>query len=82
MDINQYKNLNTKESLLVLNRRGLLLDEVIYSGMLRLRMYRLANYYVQAVFNKHDDTVLEIKPMLSEEDWTPYLETKDLKNYF
>lgn len=82
MDINEYRKLENKECLLVLSRKGLLMDEVVVQGMLRLRLYSLANYYVQAVFNKHDNTLLEVKPLTSDDDWEPYLESKNLKNYF
>lgn len=82
MDINQYRKLNAQEGMLVLNRKGTLLDEVVIQGMLRLRMYSMANYYVQAVFNKHDNTLLELKPLMNDDDWQPYLETKNLNNYF
>ena len=82
MDINELRKLEIKESLLVLSRNGLLMDEVMVQGMLRLRLYSLANYYVQAVFNKHDNTLLEVKPLMTQDDWDPYLESKNLKNYF
>ena len=47
-----------------------------------MKIYSLHDFYVQAVFNKNDDALLDVKALISEEDWQPYMETLDLKDYF
>ena len=32
--------------------------------------------------NNNDETLLEIKALISQDDWQPYLETLDLKEFF
>ncbi len=82
MTVKQYRKLTTTEGYLLLNRHGVMLDELTLYGMLRLRLYSFHNFYVQVVFNKHDNKLLEVKPLQDEDDWEPYLESKDLKSFF
>ncbi|MCX6182065.1 MAG: hypothetical protein NT150_09080 [Bacteroidetes bacterium] len=82
MTVKQYAKLATGESYLLLSRHGVMLDEVTIYGMLRLRLYSFHNFYVQVLFNKHDHKLLEVKALQDEDDWSAYLETKDLKSLF
>ncbi len=82
MTVKQYKKLTTSEGYILLSKQGVMLDEVTIYGMLRLRLYSFYNFYVQVVFNKHDNKLLEVKPLQNEDDWEPYLGSKDLKSFF
>lgn len=82
MTLKQYKKLDAHESYLLLSRHGIMLDEVTVYGMLRLRLYSLHNFYVQVVFNKHDHKLLEVKPLQYDDDWSSYVESKDLKSFY
>lgn len=77
-----YNDLTKETCLNMIDRNGVLLDEVVIFGFIRMKIFSLHNFYVQAVYNKNDDSLLEVKALISEEDWKPYMETLDLKDYF
>ena len=73
----------TKETCIsMIDKSGVLVDEVVIFGFIRMKIYSLHNFFVQAVYNKNDDSLLEVKALISNDDWQPYLETLDLKDYF
>ena len=77
-----YNNLTDESCLNMIDSSGELVDEVVIFGFIRMKIYSLHDFYVQAVFNKNDDALLDVKALISEEDWQPYMETLDLKDYF
>jgi len=66
----------------MIHRNGVLVDEVVLFGFIRIKIFSLHNFYVQAVYNNNDESLLEIKALISQDDWQPYMETLDLKDYF
>lgn len=77
-----YNDLATETCVSLLNKKGDLIDQVVLFGFIRIEIYSLHNFFVQAVYNKNDDSLLEVKALISEEDWLPYLETLDLNDFF
>ena len=77
-----YNDLTKETCVNMIDRNGVLVDEVVIFGFIRMKIFSLHNFYVQAVYNKNDDSLLEVKALISEEDWKPYMETLDLKDYF
>ncbi len=77
-----YNDFTTETCLSMIDSKGVLVDEVVIFGFIRMKIYSLHNFFVQAIYNKNDDTLLEVKALISNEDWQPYLETLDLKDYF
>ena len=77
-----YNDLTTETCMSMIDRSGVLVDEVVIFGFIRMKIFSLHNFYVQAVYNKNDESLLEVKALISEEDWQPYMETLDLKDYF
>lgn len=77
-----YNDLTTETCLNMIDRDGVLVDEVVIFGFIRMKIFSLHGFYVQAVYNKNDESLLEVKALISEQDWQPYLETLDLKDYF
>lgn len=76
-----YNDLTRETCISLLQKKGSLVDQVVLFGFIRIEIYSLQSFYVQAVYNKNDDTLLEIKALISEEDWQPYLETLDLNDF-
>tara|TARA_Y100000589_G_scaffold328021_1_gene371113 strand:- start:246 stop:452 length:207 start_codon:yes stop_codon:yes gene_type:complete len=66
----------------MIHRNGVLVDEVVLFGFIRIKIFSLHNFYVQAVYNNNDESLLEIKALISQDDWQPYMETLDLKDFF
>lgn len=77
-----YNDLETETCLEMVTKDGDLLDEVIIFGLLKMKIYSLQNFFVQVVYNKNDDKLLDIKALISDEDWNPFLETLDIKDFF
>ena len=77
-----YNDLTTETCLSMIDSDGVLVDEVVIFGFIRMKIFSLHGFYVQAVYNKNDESLLEVKALISEKDWQPYLETLDLKDYF
>lgn len=77
-----YNDLTTETCLSMIDSDGVLVDEVVIFGFIRMKIFSLHGFYVQAVYNKNDESLLEVKALISEQDWQPYLETLDLKDYF
>tara|TARA_Y100000589_G_scaffold319890_1_gene349048 strand:+ start:3729 stop:3935 length:207 start_codon:yes stop_codon:yes gene_type:complete len=66
----------------MIHKNGVLVDEVVLFGFIRIKIFSLHNFYVQAVYNNNDESLLEIKALISQDDWQPYMETLDLKDFF
>tara|TARA_B110000211_G_C14037249_1_gene535166 strand:- start:895 stop:1149 length:255 start_codon:yes stop_codon:yes gene_type:complete len=77
-----YNDLETDVCLDLLGKEGVLVDEVIIFGILKMKLYNLNSFYVQVVHNKSDDVLLDIKALITDEDWNPFLETLDIKSFF
>ena len=77
-----YNDLTTETCMSMIDRSGVLVDEVVIFGFIRMKIFSLHNFYVQAVYNKNDESLLEVKALISEEDWQPYMGTLDLKDYY
>lgn len=77
-----YNDLTTDECLELVKKEGTLVDEVVIFGILKMKLYNLHTFYVQVVYNKGDDKLLDIKALISDEDWNPFLETLDIKSFF
>lgn len=82
MTTGTYNDLETETCLELVSNEGALLDEVIIFGLLKMKIFSLHNFYVQVVYNKNDDKLLDIKALISDEDWNPFLETLDIKDFF
>lgn len=82
MTTEMYNDLTTETCMNMIERNGVLVDEVVIFGFIRMKIYSLHNFFVQAVYNKNDESLLEVKALISEDDWQPYMETLDLKDYF
>lgn len=82
MTTEMYNDLTKETCLNMIDRNGVLVDEVVIFGFIRMKIYGLHGFYVQAVYNKNDESLMEVKALISQEDWQPYLETLDLKDYF
>lgn len=77
-----YNDLTNETCISMIHRNGVLVDEVVLFGFIRIKIFSLHNFYVQAVYNNNDESLLEIKALISQDDWQPYMETLDLKDYF
>ncbi|MFL2581648.1 MAG: hypothetical protein ACJ0QJ_00640 [Flavobacteriales bacterium] len=77
-----YNDLTNETCINMIDRKGVLVDEVVIFGFIRIKIFSLHNFYVQAVYNNNDESLLEIKALISQDDWQPYLETLDLKEFF
>tara|TARA_Y100000746_G_C15320143_1_gene373339 strand:+ start:249 stop:509 length:261 start_codon:yes stop_codon:yes gene_type:complete len=77
-----YNDLTNETCISMIERNGVLVDEVVIFGFIRIKIFSLHNFYVQAVYNNNDESLLEIKALISQDDWQPYMETLDLKDYF
>ena len=77
-----YNDLAAGECLELVEKEGTLVDEVILFGILKMKLFNLHNFYVQVAYNECDDKVLNIKALISDEDWNPFLETLDIKSFF
>lgn len=77
-----YNDLTKENCIDMIDMCGVLVDEVVIFGFIRIKIFSLYNFYVQAVYNKNDGSLLEVKALISENDWQPYMETLDLKDYF
>lgn len=82
MTTTTYNDLETETCLELVVNEGDLLDEVVIFGLLKMKIYSLQNFFVQVVYNKNDDKLLDIKALISDEDWNPFLETLDIKDFF
>lgn len=77
-----YNDLDTDVCLELVKNEGVLVDEVVIFGILKMKLYNLHNFYVQVVYNKGDEKLLDIKALITDEDWSPFLETLDIKSFF
>ncbi len=77
-----YNDLTNETCISMIHRNGVLVDEVVLFGFIRIKIFSLHNFYVQAVYNNNDQSLLEIKALISQNDWQPYMETLDLKDFF
>lgn len=82
MTTEKYNDLKRETCVNLIDEEGVLVDEVVIFGFIRMKIFSLHGFYVQAVYNKNDESLLEVKALISESDWQPYLETLDLKDYF
>ena len=78
----EYNQLEREDCLTMIKHEGKMLDEVVIFGILKMQIFSLRGFYVQAVYNKNDDTLMDIKGLITDEDWNPYLETLDIKDFF
>ena len=77
-----YNDLTNETCISMIHRNGVLVDEVVLFGFIRIKIFSLHNFYVQAVYNNNDQSLLEIKALISQNDWQPYMEPLDLKDFF
>ena len=77
-----YNDLETDVCLDLLGKEGTLVDEVVIFGLLKMKIYNFQSFFVQVVYNKNDDKLLDVKALITDEDWNPFLETLDIKSFF
>lgn len=81
MNTEIYNGLTKDVCMSLLSAEGTLMDEVVIFGLVKMKIYSLHNFYVQAVYTKNEDLLLEVKGLITDEDWKPYLETLDLSDF-
>lgn len=81
MNTEIYNGLTKDVCMSLLIEEGALMDEVVIFGLVKMKIFSLHNFYVQAVYTKNEDLLLDVKALISDEDWKPYLETLDLSDF-
>ena len=57
-----YNDLTNETCINMIDRKGVLVDEVVIFGFIRIKIFSLHNFYVQAVYNNNDERInLNIK---------------------